>query len=384
MRTAVDFLQLGLRLRLLLLAALALSAGGGAGCSNDIDPDTLVRELRVLAIRFGEASAGAGANSVAEVQATIDLSRGMPDLVFSQPQIGLDVLAVAPTGPGRRVATGPRPLQYDWFACLGQLSLFSPGSLDPDCRKFAPGDPPPRQNPTLRPLVTMATTSPELTLQTADLKELLGTFLQVLLASSGGGGTGTGTGMLPTRPITLLLPVIVQVSVVGGNPADPLDSEVAYSFLRIVVALPGMTLPPPNHNPSLPTGGGVQVGPQEMGAMTQLAPCADPRSGDCMRYAAARTGSLYVTGSAQAGSVETYTPLDDSGRTDIAETLRYSWFATDGNFDDARTGDQHPQTQWKDDDSRPAPPEVSVVDLWLVVQDERGGTDFQRFQLSLP
>lgn len=375
MRTAVTFVVTALVLGALL--------GGGAGCGNDIDPDTLVRELRVLAIRFGEPTAG----SVAEVQATIDLSGagGMPDLVFSQPQIQLKVLAVAPTGPGRRVTTpGPRPLQYDWFACLGQLSLFSPGTLDPDCRKFAPGDPAPRQNPVLKPLVAMPSTSVDLTLETANLKETLGAFLQVLLAP-GSGGTGSGgTVTLPTRPITLLLPVLVQVSVVGGDPMNPLDSEVAYSFLRILVALPGMTLPPPNRNPSLPVAGGVQVSGEEMGAMTQLVPCADAQSGDCPRYAASRTAPLFVTATAQAGSVETYMPLDDSGRTDLLESMRYSWFSTDGIFDDARTGDQHPQTQWKNDDSRPAAPETQVVDLWLVVQDERGGADFQRFQLSLP
>src|SRR5689334_10465299 len=99
----------------LLLAMLLVSVG--SGCDNDIDPDTLVRELRVLGLRFGDDMLG----SVAEMQARATLFPAV-DLTFTQPSIKAKVLAVAPTGPGRRITTaGPRPLRYEWFACIGPL-----------------------------------------------------------------------------------------------------------------------------------------------------------------------------------------------------------------------------------------------------------------------
>ncbi|HNN93807.1 MAG TPA: hypothetical protein PKI03_16105, partial [Pseudomonadota bacterium] len=104
-----------------LLLLLGLLCSGG--CDLDIDPDTLVRELRVLGVRFGDPSP----NSEADVMARITFGAGgQPDVSFRQPSMRLAALAAAPTGPGRRVAA-PRPLLYDWFVCVGPLSLFSPG-----------------------------------------------------------------------------------------------------------------------------------------------------------------------------------------------------------------------------------------------------------------
>jgi len=390
MRKTISFL------RALIIAGFFVgSLSLGAGCDNDIDPDSLVRELRVLGMRFGDPQPG----SSAEVQATLTLSAsGMPELVFAQPSFRVAVLAVAPTGPGRRVAVGPRPLRYDFYTCVGPLSLFSPGTIDTKCLKFAPGDPPPRDNPALRPLGAqgMGPSDGTLTLSTAELKDTVGPFLMAALAATSGQGQGTGQGgglMLPSRPITLLIPILVQVLVPppDGDPTNSLDSEVAYSFLRIVIALPGMALPPPNHNPILSAEGALSASPisaedaSEQRPMMQLKPCSSAElTGPCERYSVSRTAPIYLTGRAADGSVETYTPLDDSGRSDVKETLRYIWFSTDGNFSEARTGELYPETRWQNEDSRPAPPETGVVDLWLVVQDERVGSDYQRFQLAFP
>lgn len=356
----------------------------------DIDPDTLVRELRVLAMRVGDATPG----STAEVQAMVDFSRGpnMPDLVFSQPSVRLSVLTGAPVGPGRRIGAtvsgGPRQRRYDWFACTGPLSLFSPGTLDAQCLKFKPGDPPPRQNSVLFPLVPegLAPSDGTLDIPTDQLKAILGQFLQIALSGGGGGGSG-GTFMLPTQPLVLLLPILVEVVVPppDGDPNNPLDREIGYTFLRIVIALPGMTLPPPNRNPSLPLLGGLWAGSVsavDNPTMTRLDPCLE--AGPCTPYAVPREGPVYFVGRSDAGSVETYTPLDDSERTDVVETLRYSWFSSDGSFGDERTGDLQPETEWRNEEKRPAPVEASLVDLWLVVQDDRAGCDYQHFQLKFP
>ena len=137
-----------MRCFLALLTLLLLLAGG---CSLDIDSDSLVRELRVLAIRAGDPEPG----SESDVQAMVSLSGG-GDLVFTRDHIDLAALVAAPTGPGRRIAA-PRPLRYDWYLCIGLASLTVPGTLDPACNKFLPSDPPPAMNPAMAPEEVSAT-----------------------------------------------------------------------------------------------------------------------------------------------------------------------------------------------------------------------------------
>lgn len=128
-----------------------------------------------------------------------------------------------------------------------------------------------------------------------------------------------------------------------------------------------------------------------MSARELVAPCAlNNATGEatgslpaCLRYPVSRGAPTFFVGRSDAGSTETYVPLDDSGRGPQVEALRYSWFVTDGTLSEERTGDKNPQTKWENGERRPAPSDVRVVDLWLVVQDGRGGNDFQRVQLSL-
>lgn len=356
-------------------AFLSLLCGvcGLGGCDLNIDSDSLVRELRVLSIRTGDPEPG----SASDVQATVSLAGG-GDLVFTSDHIDLAVLAFAPTGPGRRIPA-PRPLRHDWYLCIGLASLAVPGTLDPSCNKFSPTDPPPAQNPSLLPLGE----GERLRVPTAVLKEVIG---RLLMASLGAGGVpgmgGTGGGMLPMRPLVLPLPILVRSSAVGGDPMSRLDSEAAFGFLRVIVALPGMPLPEPNHNPPF---GSVSFGPtaRPEGGMPSgrpLTPCAP--DGTCERYRLGRAEVAYLTGGAVPGSLEKYVPLDDSGRPEVTERYRYSWFATDGEFKQERTGDTFPDNEWKSEGDRPAPPEVQVVQLWFVAQDERGGADWARFELE--
>jgi hypothetical protein len=371
-----------MRCLLALLTLLVLLPLFGSGCALDIDSDSLVRELRVLAIRIGDPEPG----SEADVQATVSLSGG-GDLVFTRDHVDLAVLVAAPTGPGRRIPS-PRPLRHDWYLCVGLASLTVPGTLDPACNKFLPTDPPPEKNPALLPLGS----GERLRLPTAVLKEVIGRLLQAQVFGSGGSGgggadMGTGSPMLPTQPLTLPLPVIVRTSAVGGDPRDSRDSEAAFGFVRTIVALPGMDLPAPNHNPTFRA---MTVGPSsretEGGSpMQPLMPCSPQGmlDGTCARYTLGREETAFLVGTVQDGSLERYTPLDASGRPELTERMRYSWFATDGEFKEERTGDALPENQWKSEGKRPAPPEVSVVPLWFVLQDERGGADWAAFELQL-
>lgn len=365
----------------LILTLGALTAGG---CDTGIDPDSLVRELRILGIRVSSGDPADGPTA-AELQAQLVPGAGGVDLAFTTSSVELTTLVGAPTGPGRRFAAR-RPLQYDWFLCVGIRSLYSPGTLDPECRKFGPEDEDPKTNRSLvylNPAGTQSTDgSGTLTVPTDLLKGTLLAFLQTALAGGGqGGGTGGTGSMLPTRPLSILLPILLRVSAVGGSPADNRDSEVGYNYLRVIIAAPllGIPLPPPNHNPVL----AVVLGSAEADTTLQpLSPCTGGGA-VCTPYAVPRSQGTFLKGYALLATEETYDALDDSGRTGITETLRFSWFASDGDFSQLRTGTAQPQTQWRNGDKYPTPPETSTVSLWLVVQDERGGTDWQQYALQL-
>ena len=365
----------------LILTLGALTAGG---CDTGIDPDSLVRELRILGIRVSSGDPADGPTA-AELQAQLVPGAGGVDLAFTTSSVELTTLVGAPTGPGRRFAAR-RPLQYDWFLCVGIRSLYSPGTLDPECRKFGPEDEDPKTNRSLvylNPVGTQSTDgSGALSVPTDLLKGTLLAFLQTALAGGGqGGGTGGTGSMLPTRPLSILLPILLRVSAVGGSPADNRDSEVGYNYLRVIIAAPllGIPLPPPNHNPVL----AVVLGSAEADTTLQpLSPCTGGGA-VCTPYAVPRSQGTFLKGYALLATEETYDALDDSGRTGITETPRFSWFASDGEFSQLRTGTAQPQTQWRDGDKYPTPPETSTVSLWLVVQDERGGTDWQQYALQL-
>ena len=363
----------------LLLGALAMG-----GCDTGIDPDSLVRELRILGVRVSSGDPAAGPTA-AELQAQLVPGAGGIDLAFTTSSVELTTLVGAPSGPGRRFAAR-RPLQYDWFLCVGIRSLYSPGTVDPECRKFGPEDGDPKTNRSLvylNPAGTQSTDgSGALTVPTEVLKGTLLAFLQTVLAGSGqGGGTGGTGSMLPTRPLSILLPILLRVSAVGGSPTDNRDSEVGYNYLRVIIAAPalGIPLPPPNHNPVLePVLGSAQAD----ATLQPLSPCTGGGA-ICTPYAVPRSQGTFLSGQARSGSLEIYDALDDSGRTGITETLRFSWFASDGDFSELRTGTTRPQTQWRNGDKYPTPPETSTVSLWVVAQDERGGTDWQQYALQL-
>lgn len=350
-----------------LAAVLALSSSQLAGCETDIDADTLVRELRVLSLRVGSTDKF----SVADAQAEVKPGPGGLDLAFTTDHIDLNAFVAAPTGPGRRIAS-PRPLVYEWYLCIGPASLFSPGTLDPSCRKWLPSDPDPMKNSSLRYLGS----GQSFPLQTAALKDVVGGVLQILLTGGGAGGSGGGTVKLPEKPISLLLPLILRARVDGGDPSDIRDREVGVTYLRTWIALPGMTLPVPNRNPAL---GDLLAGPDEEGQKAPLLPCTQA---SCPKNKVRRGADLFLLSSAQSGSPETYVPIDDSGRSEVTETLRYSWFSTDGEFDRERTGDAQPKNKWNSEPTRPAPADAPFATIWLVTQEERGGSDARAYELE--
>ena len=216
---------------LLLLGLLS-----GSGCDLDIDPDTLVRELRVLGVGFGEPSP----NSEADVMARITFGAGgQPDVSFRQPSMRLAALSrllrrVRTTRGGAATAT----LR---LVCLrGAAVLFSPGCWTRLVKARAKR-PPARQNSALLPPAP-APSKGQPALPAETLKQIPTCSWQSLFDAAGSGGGGTVT--LPEKPVVLLLPMVVEVRAEGGDPTNPLDREVAFSFLRVIITLPGMEEPP--------------------------------------------------------------------------------------------------------------------------------------------
>jgi len=63
--------------------------------------------------------------------------------------------------------------------------------------------------------------------------------------------------------------------------------------------------------------------------------------------------------------------------------MRVSWFATDGSFDQDRTGRDETDMTTATDNDWVAPTTPGVVHLWLVLRDSRGGIDWRALDLTV-
>ena len=79
-----------------------------------------------------------------------------------------------------------------------------------------------------------------------------------------------------------------------------------------------------------------------------------------------------------ASSAETYVVFDLASQTLVSqrESLRVSWYATDGVFDGDRTGRGSGDRATTTDNGWTAPSGAETVHLWIVLRDSRGGVDF--------
>lgn len=355
-------------MRVLSLLAVSLLCG----CGIEIDPDSLVRELRVLGARAGDPAPG----SVA-------------DLSLCSESVQLQTLVVAPTGPDRSIKA-PRPVTVDYYLCLTARSLAAPGAIDPACVDVPPrsGDSPmalscpatpPGQTPDpLLPLALDQAQDPDQPLR-VPMAPLLACLTQRAgPLVFGSGGSGGVPGLPAGGPLTVLLPVVIRARAAGLE--GPLDSETAVVFVRLVVDLQERCqagAPPAatrNRNPVLGT---LRYRFEEEGADQDLLPC--PAQGACPQALAVSRGqSVWLTGSAQGGSAEAY---KDTLGEDRTERLRFSWFTTDGRFSEDRTGEAIPTTRWRNEDPFTAPGSEQAVGLYVVLQDGRGGAAWARYAL---
>lgn len=87
----------------------------------------------------------------------------------------------------------------------------------------------------------------------------------------------------------------------------------------------------------------------------------------------------------QADAAETYPVFDPLTQSliDHRETLRVSWFATAGAFAAEHTGRGEEDTALSSDNVWTAPAGAGPVDLWVVLRDARGGSDFASYTLTV-
>lgn len=82
---------------------------------------------------------------------------------------------------------------------------------------------------------------------------------------------------------------------------------------------------------------------------------------------------------------EPYVVLDPVTRTlvDRRETIRVSWFATDGEFGEDRTGREDTDVSTTSDNVWTTPAQGGTVTMWLVVRDSRGGAGWSTYVINI-
>jgi len=91
------------------------------------------------------------------------------------------------------------------------------------------------------------------------------------------------------------------------------------------------------------------------------------------------------TDGAACGGAESYALFDaDSRQLETKrESVRVSWYATAGHFENAVTGRDENELATDTDNTWTAPTGSGDVQLWLVIRDSRGGQTFRSFVLSV-
>lgn len=135
---------------------------------------------------------------------------------------------------------------------------------------------------------------------------------------------------------------------------DPENAAVALKRLTVSEA------PTPNANPTLE---GVRVGGEVV------------RDGDTAQVVSASDVPLAAL--AASGSAEDWTLVHPDGReTAEAETLVASWYATYGDFEAVRSQPGEPNLFF-------APRGAGTLELWVVLRDGRGGTDWLSLKVAV-
>jgi hypothetical protein len=250
----------------------------------------------------------------------LDVKAEPTDVAFGQTTT-LTATAVNPGGSAPAIT---------WDACLLAPPPATGEAFNPDCASLPEGD------PSLVPFgqgVSVTATMPALS------TSMLG---------------------LPDQTNGFYLPVRARLDADG-------QALVALYGLRIFLG--PLTPNAPNQNPTLT---GIFTVPSADAGADENMPLdeANPpivHSGDELDLRALVTPE----------SAEMYVVFDGDPRTtpprSVVETVRISWYTTAGELSNETTGNDKPDTTLKLDKHQPA--SGATIDLWVVAQDERGGSD---------
>ncbi len=186
------------------------------------------------------------------------------------------------------------------------------------------------------------------------------------------GSAPTVTVTMPTLTMTELgLPdpsggfyLPVRAIMTAGN-------QELTAFYRLRYFFGTLSPNPPNQNPTLMDVYTIPEADAGAAEQTTLGPddAPDVHAGDKLHLRAVLT----------PGSQEMYIdPLQ--GTTPITEIVTISWYTTAGTFNHDVTGQAEPDTTLTFDKHLPS--SGSAVQLWIVAQDERGGTNVLQRQLT--
>ena len=317
----------GLTLPLLSLAALA------AGCKPNLGaPPSLVTGPRILAIR------------------------GMPPEASEGSPISYDVLAVDVTGTVAAPDIG-------WLQCPDPDAPAEANDVSSSCLTDQPDDAGP--SPTfMADIPTNAcmlfgpeTPSPmpgQPPQRPAD-PDTTGGFYQPIRA------TWVSTGFVAFALERITCPLV--------QAPGPAATEFAMDYV-------------PNNNPRL-----ADLTLDPSGTNTALYTAGQTTAPMLAAVPAGRTQTLEADFA--PGSQETFVYWDIVSATLIPnppgqqESLRLSWFATDGAFDLDTTGVTSQQTATFNQNSWTAPKTPGTVHFWVVLNDSRGGVDFASFDIDV-
>lgn len=276
------------------------------------------------------ALAVAGCNNDFNPQSLVDKLRVLavqadpPEIPFG----ATSTLTATAVNPG-----GAAPV-ITWDACLLGPPPATGEAINPDCATLPEGD------PSLLPF---------------GVGDSVTATMPVL---------GPSMVALPDQTNGVYLPVRLKVDGGDGN------TLVAFYSLRLYLgAILPPPPPPPNQNPTLT---GVFVAAAGDAGASEEVP-VDPTA-----LTPVQSGwVVYLRAFLSDDSQETYQVFDGNPATTpprtVTETVRISWYATAGEFVNDVTGVEKPTTTWKLEKHLPAP--GSVIDLWVVARDERGGSD---------
>jgi hypothetical protein len=252
-----------------------------------------------------------------------------PEVLFG----GSTMLTATAVNPG-----GPTPA-ITWDACTLPPSPGTGQATNPDCASLPEGD------PSLMPLGqgdSVSVTMP-------------GTFDPSLI-------------LLSDQTNGIYLPVRAKLDDGSGHVLTAFYG-LRYYLAPLLPTPPDGAKNPPNRNPSLT---GIFVAPAGDAGVGDEVPL-DPTDPSPVQSG----WVLYLRGLVTDDSQESYWVWDgdpfSTPPRQTTEEVRISWYATAGEFENDVTGVEKPTTTWKLDKRMPA--SGSIIDLWAVARDERGGSD---------